>query len=260
MENPASEVPSVTESHPQEAVSTAGVLGRRRLFQAAAWGTVGAVAVGGARAGTADAAVAPPGSVSYRIGEIPIPRNKVAWQLDPRRAVLLVHDVQRYFMRIFDEQTRGELLGNVARGQDWARRSGVPVIYSAQRGGATREQRGLIYDFSGAGMTADESDRGIEPAVAPRPGERVLTKHKLSEYFRSDLLQYLRDQGRDQLVLAGVYANTGVLLTAADSIQNDIQAFVIGDAVADQTPEGHRGGLAWVAARAGRVISTAELR
>ncbi|GIZ97075.1 isochorismatase/Phenazine biosynthesis protein PhzD [Tsukamurella sp. TY48] len=236
-------------------------LGRRHFLRTAALGAaVGAVGVAAAgQAGSAGAAVAPPGSVSYRIGEIPIPKNKVAWRVDPRRAALLVHDVQLYFTRIFAEPTKQELLRNAARVQQWARSNQVPVAYSAQRGGATREQRGLIYDFSGAGMSSDESDRGIEPAVAPRPGERVLTKHKLSEYFRSDLLEYLRSQGRDQLILVGVYANTGVLLTAADSVQNDIQAFVVGDAVADQTPNGHRDGLAWVAARAGSVVTTAAI-
>ncbi|MFI9121224.1 isochorismatase family protein [Streptomyces bikiniensis] len=56
----------------------------------------------------------------------------------------------------------------------------------------------------------------------------------------------------------GVYAHLGVLPTAADAFMNDVQPFVVADAVADHSAEEHGMALRW-AARSGVVCTTDDL-
>jgi isochorismate hydrolase len=87
----------------------------------------------------------------------------------------------------------------------------------------------------------------------------VLTKRRYSAFFRSGLLERMRAEGRDQLVLCGVYAHIGVLATAIDAFTHDIQVFLAADAVADFSAEQHRLTLDYVAGRCGMVTLSAEV-
>ncbi|MFF2613055.1 isochorismatase family protein [Kitasatospora sp. NPDC058046] len=188
-----------------------------------------------------------------------LPANRVSWAVDPARAVLLVHDLQNHFLDAFDAEAEPlpELLGNVQALAEAARAASVPVVYSAQLGGQSPAERGLQQDFWGPGIPADPRATAIADAVAPASGDTVLTKWKYSAFVRTELEQLLREQGRDQLVITGVYAHIGVQVTACDAWMRDVQAFVVADAVADFGPAEHRGALAWVAGRCG-MVATAE--
>lgn len=94
----------------------------------------------------------------------------------------------------------------------------------------------------------------VEP-LTPRPGEHVLANVRPNAFLRSHLGRLLREGGRDQLIVCGVYAHLGVLLTAADAVMNDIQPFVVADAVADFSAEEHLMALRW-SARSGVVCTT----
>ncbi|GAU66006.1 isochorismatase [Streptomyces sp. NBRC 110611] len=190
-----------------------------------------------------------------------LPANRVDWTVDPARAVLLVHDLQNHFLGAFPagEQPLTGMLGNTARLLAGARRLGVPVVYSTQRGGQTPQERGLQLDFWGPGVADDPHALAIPDQVAPRPGDRMLTKWKYSAFVRTQLAELLRDTGRDQLVVVGVYAHIGVLMTACDAWMRDIQAFVVADAVADFSREDHDLALRWAAGRCAVVTTTDSL-
>ncbi|MBO1418214.1 isochorismatase family protein [Streptomyces sp. FH025] len=187
-----------------------------------------------------------------------LPANRVSWTVDPARAVLLVHDLQNHFLDAFDAGAAPvpELLGQAAALGDAARAHGVPVVYSAQRGGQSPAERGLQQDFWGPGIPDDPRATAIAGAVAPVAGDTVLTKWKYSAFVRTELDRLLREQGRDQLVITGVYAHIGVQATACDAWMRDVQAFVVADAVADFGPQEHRAALEWIAGRCGVVTTT----
>ncbi|WP_210583837.1 isochorismatase family protein [Streptomyces sp. GESEQ-35] len=190
-----------------------------------------------------------------------LPANRVSWTVDPARAVLLVHDLQHHFLSAFPAgaQPLTGLLDNTARLLKDARRLGVPVVYSAQRGGQTPQQRGLQLDFWGPGVADDPEALAMPGPVAPEPGDTTLTKWKYSAFARTELGALLRESGRDQLVIVGVYAHIGVLMTAADAWSRDIQAFVVADAVADFSREDHEMALRWAAGRCAVVTTTDTL-
>lgn len=188
-----------------------------------------------------------------------LPVNVADWTPVPTRAALVVHDMQRFFLRPLPDPLRSQLVHNAAMLRKRAAGLGVPVAYSAQPGGMTQEQRGLLRDFWGPGMRTAPEDREVVPEVAPADGDWVLTKRRYSAFFGSDLLQRLRESGRDQLVLCGVYAHIGVLATAIDAFSHDIQVFLAADAVADFSAEHHRFALEYVAERCGKVVPSAEV-
>lgn len=186
--------------------------------------------------------------------EAELPDNIARWRVDPDRAALLVHDMQNYFLSPFTDPSA--LLANVGALKDRFSAVGAPVYYTAQPGGMSTEDRGLLMDFWGPGMTADPAHRAIVPRLEPSPGDVVLTKWRPSAFCRTDLLRLLREQGRDQLVICGVYAHVGILMTAHESFSHDIQTFVVADAIADFTPDFHRLALDYAASRCAVTIST----
>lgn len=189
-----------------------------------------------------------------------LPANRVDWTVDPSRAVLLVHDLQNYFLSAFDRSASPvtELLANVALLKKRAEELGIPVVYTAQPGGQSPAERGLQQDFWGPGLPADPVAEAIADEVAPGPSDTVLTKWKYSGFVRTDLLEQLREQGRDQLVITGVYAHIGVMMTACDAWMQDIQAFLVADAVADFSADDHAMALRWAAGKCAVVTTTDE--
>jgi len=186
-----------------------------------------------------------------------LPRNTVAWDLDPRRAVLLIHDMQSYFLRAFpDGSPRRELIENIARLRESCDRKSVPVAYTEQPGDMTPAERGLLADFWGGGMRRQDEDRAVVARLAPRPGDWRLTKRRYSAFYRSGLLDRMREHGRDQLILCGVYAHIGVMITAVDAFTHDLQPFLVADAVADFSRDYHLQALAYAAERCARVPVT----
>ncbi|WP_030668942.1 isochorismatase family protein [Streptomyces sp. NRRL B-1347] len=190
-----------------------------------------------------------------------LPANRVDWKVDPARAVLLVHDLQNYFLSAYDAGAAPvpELLRNVSALKERANSVGIPVVYTAQPGGQTPAERGLQQDFWGPGLPDDPQAAAIAGPVAPGPGDQVLTKWKYSGFVRTSLADDLRAQGRDQLVITGVYAHIGVLMTACDAWMRDIQAFVVADAVADFSADDHAMALRWAAGRCAVVTTTDEV-
>ncbi len=190
-----------------------------------------------------------------------MPLNRVDWKPDPARAMLLIHDMQDYFLDFYDGAAAPipALLAQVKRLRDACDAARVPVLYTAQPAEQASAERGLLTDWWGPGVTAQPHRAGIAHALAPRPQDTILVKWRYSAFVRSDLLARMREQGRDQLIVCGVYAHIGCLMTAADAFMNDIQPFLAGDALADFSAEQHAMALDYVSQRCGVVTSTDAL-
>lgn len=202
-----------------------------------------------------------------RIASYPMPQaqnfpsNKVNWTLDPSRAVLLVHDLQQYFLDFYD-QTQApipELLKHCRQLIDVCHAQGIPVYYTAQPGDQSTAHRQLLTDFWGTGLTADPEVVQIIPSLKPTEQDTVLTKWRYSAFKKSDFEQRIKGAGRDQLVICGVYAHIGCLLTAAEAFMLDMQAFLVGDALADFSQEEHEMALKYATGRCAKVVDTANV-
>lgn len=189
-----------------------------------------------------------------------LPGNRAPWTVDPDRAVLLVHDMQRYFLRAYLEDTQPVTgaTANIAALRTACRAAGVPVLYTAKPGDMTSEQRGLEVDFWGGGMREVAEHTEIVPELEPEEGDVLLTKWRYSAFAQTDLAERMAVQGRDQIIVTGVYAHIGCQITAADAFMRDIQAFMIADALADFGPDQHRSALHYAAGRCGAVFTTEQ--
>lgn len=189
--------------------------------------------------------------------ELDLPDNRVEWTLDPKRAVLLIHDMQEYFVGAFD-RTREPipaLIAGIQRLRDAAHAAGIPVIYSAQPPAQSLEQRGLLQDFWGDGIGDGPGEADIIDALTPADADIQLTKWRYSAFVRTDLHRELQATGRDQLIITGIYAHIGCMMTAAQAFMEEIQPFLIADGVADFSRLDHHMAVDYVARRCGTTLT-----
>ncbi|CAO3454384.1 Isochorismatase (EC 3.3.2.1) of siderophore biosynthesis [Azospirillum argentinense] len=185
-----------------------------------------------------------------------LPQDKVSWNLDPARAVLLIHDMQDYFVGFYGAGNPAivSCIDRIVRLKRHLKALGVPVVYTAQPAVQSDADRGLLNDLWGPGLTAKPDLAGIVAPLAPDADDRVLTKWRYSAFFRAPLAEMMAEAGRDQLLICGIYAHIGVMQTALDAFMRGIKPFLVADAIADFSREDHMMALRYVARNAGRTI------
>ncbi|PIE91871.1 isochorismatase family protein [Bacillus fungorum] len=191
-----------------------------------------------------------------------LPINKVNWNIDKKRAILLIHDMQEYFIDAYEENSLliKTLVNNINVLKNMCKVLGIPIIYSAQPEDQNSQQRALLEDFWGKGIPREGNKQRIISSLTPEIDDILLTKWRYSAFKKNDLLDIFQDQGRDQIIICGVYAHIGCLLTAADAFMEGIQPFIVGDAVADFTLEDHKQSLIYASNRCAKTITTEQIK
>ncbi|XTZ37334.1 isochorismatase family protein [Salmonella enterica] len=194
-------------------------------------------------------------------GAADIPENKVNWAFEPERAALLIHDMQDYFINFWGDNCPmiEQVVANIAALRQFCKQHNIPVYYTAQPKEQSDEDRALLNDMWGPGLTRSPEQQQIVAALAPDEADTVLVKWRYSAFYRSPLAQMLKETGRNQLIITGVYSHIGCMTTATDAFMQDIKPFMVADALADFSREEHLMSLKYVAGRSGRVVTTQEL-
>ncbi|MEV6971545.1 cysteine hydrolase [Hamadaea sp. NPDC051192] len=175
------------------------------------------------------------------------------------RTALLVMDVQAGIVgRIADVTYLDRLTPAVAA----ARAVGVPVVYVVvgfRPGHPEISANNKSFGALASGVfTPDDPTAAIHEAVAPRPGEVIVTKKRVSAFAGSDLELVLRAQGVGHLVLTGIATSGVVLSTLRQAADLDYRLTVLEDACADADPEVHRVLTTKVFPRQAEVTSVAD--
>jgi maleamate amidohydrolase len=98
----------------------------------------------------------------------------------------------------------------------------------------------------------------IDAAIAPDPGEPVLTKLFASAFFGTPLAELLREAGCDGVVVTGATTSGCVRATVVDAMQHGLRVLVPAAAVVDRARAPHDAALFDIQAKYGQVVELEE--
>jgi nicotinamidase-related amidase len=179
--------------------------------------------------------------------------------LDPKTAALLVMDFQTAIVDMASTD-KDALLQRTAGLIEAARLASMRIVYVvvAFRPGypeaSPRNQSFAGIKESGR-FVEGSAGTEVHPGVAPRAGDVVVTKHRVSAFAGTDLEMILRAGGVETLVLAGIATSGVVLSTVRHAADHDYRLVVVEDCCADRDPEVHRVLTAKVFARQATVVT-----
>jgi nicotinamidase-related amidase len=169
--------------------------------------------------------------------------------LDPKTTALLVMDFQTAIVDgpgvHGDASAKESLLARTATVIEAARKAGMKVIYVVVgfRPGypeVSASNKGFSAVRESGRFAAGSAGTEVHPGVAPMPGDVVVTKHRVSAFFGTDLEMVLRANAIETLVLAGIATSGVVLSTIRHAADADYRLVVVSDCCADPDPEVHR--------------------
>lgn len=171
--------------------------------------------------------------ISYSILDLPDFTSQEKWELDVSRAILLLHDYQKFFLRNLNSSLLQALLKSTDIVLEWARTRDIPVVFSGQLGYKNPGERGILKDVWGRGMSTDACNIEIPSEISQKPEDYFVVKQRYSAFASTNLDNIMRLNRRDQLILCGVYGAIGITATAFDCVNKDIQSFLVPDAIVD---------------------------
>lgn len=183
------------------------------------------------------------------------------WELNKNDAILLIHDMQQYFLDAYDSKNSlyKTLVQNIKYLKEFCIRNNIPVIYSAQPKGQTDEQRGLLLDFWGKGIPQEGASKEIVEQLQPDKNDFIITKWRYSAFENTDLYEIIKQLNKSQLIICGVYAHIGCLSTTITAFSRGIKPFFVADAMGDFSREKHLMALEYVSQLAGKVVTIRDI-
>ncbi|KAJ5788747.1 hypothetical protein N7457_003737 [Penicillium paradoxum] len=157
--------------------------------------------------------------------------------------VLIILDVQN---GVIDRlKNTGPYLQRLASTVTSARKANLPIIHvvTAFRPGypENNPNNTSVSSVVARGEYLEgQSSTHVHPAIAPIPGEVVLTKRRVSAFFTTELDMLLRCANADAIVVAGLITSGAVLSTVRQAMDMDYRVTVLEDCCMDRDEEVHR--------------------
>lgn len=190
-------------------------------------------------------------------------RNIHKWPFDINKAVLLVVDMQRYFL---EERGHGfacggvAALSNVQRLMAHFRERKRPVVFTQHVHRKDGSDVGILGKWwEEVGPIEGTPDAEIDPRVRPLEGEIIVRKNRYSAFYHTNLDEILKKMGAREIVIIGVMTNICCESTARDAFFRDYMVRFVADATGTVKEEMHKGTLLNLAYAFADICTTEEL-
>jgi bifunctional isochorismate lyase / aryl carrier protein len=187
-------------------------------------------------------------------GEECVNLNKVDWPMAASDAVLLVHDMQQYWLDFFVDAS--PVLDAVTDLVNAARRAKVPIVYSRGERPKHQAERALGLDMWGPGLahpSITDDDVAITASLSPHADDFVIDKVRVSAFYETPLPALLQKLGRKQLWVCGVFAHHGVMVSSIEAFMRNYKVQLIADALGDYSEDDHWMALRYIAQTCGQI-------
>lgn len=182
----------------------------------------------------------------------------------PKTTALLVLDVQTIIMEGAaapqSALEKAAFLQRIKTLAEAARAANIRVIYV--RTGypeASPRNKAIAYERQ-SGRFHDEDEKSpIDPMVAPQPGDIVITKHRVSAFFGTELDLILRANGITSVILTGLATSRVVMATLRYAADADYEIFLAADCCSDVDPQVHATLISKVFPQVATVATQSEL-
>jgi ureidoacrylate peracid hydrolase len=174
------------------------------------------------------------------------PFNQHRMEIKKDAAALMVIDMQKFFL---DPESPTFTCGGLAilptlkRLIAAFRDTGRPVIYARHVHHPDKIDAGIM-GWWWDGMCLEGSPESeVHDDIAPLPNEKVITKHRYSAFYNTDLETVLRCLKIEDLVISGIMTNMCCESTARDAYYRDYRVFFMADCTGSINEEMHLASL-----------------
>jgi len=174
------------------------------------------------------------------------PFNQHEMRLNAAASALLVVDMQQFFLDASSPTfTCGgvAILPTVKRLVDAFRRSDRPVIFTRHVHHPGDLDSGIMGWWWEGRCIEGSPESEIHPDLTPRPGEKVVLKHRYSAFYNTDLETVLRCLKIEDIVVSGLMTNMCCESTARDAYYRDYRVFFLADGTGSISEDMHLASL-----------------
>jgi nicotinamidase-related amidase len=164
----------------------------------------------------------------------------------PAHTAVLSMDCQTGIVSLYAKDDKDAFLTRAASALNHARSKGMTVIHvqvGFRPGLPELSSRNPLFASIKSSALHQKLFQGplgaIPPVIAPKEGEIVVTKHRISAFAGTDLGMILRANDIDTLVLFGIATSGVVLSTLLEAVDDDFRLAVIKDCCADMDSSLH---------------------
>jgi len=196
--------------------------------------------------------------------------NFIAWNFNKNKAVLLVIDMQKDFVKegaIMEVPMARRNLPNMKKILDSCRQHHIPVIFTTHVLFDEYEVSPLEVAYQPwlkkEGMRSGTLGVQVVDELKPLPSEITIQKHRYDAFYNTQLetiIRNIRGAGIvDTVIITGTVTNVCCESTARSAFMRDFKVVFVGDACGGFDDASHQATLTVIDKVFGRVMSTEEL-